>query len=179
MKKILLLVLLLSGIKYIHAQTTHLKFDHFTVKDGLPERQIQFIKQDDQGYIWVGTQNGLVCYDGYKPKVYRFGVAKNDIYQNCSALSMLIDKDKNIWISTLGNGLLRYNRKTDSFIQYPYPQKPGKREAFGALLAESDREGNLWAYSYKLGDYTAADILKFNQQSGQYEHFNKKQKQSH
>ncbi|MDB5135939.1 MAG: tetratricopeptide repeat protein [Mucilaginibacter sp.] len=147
MKKILLLLLLLTGIKYTYAQSAHLKFDHFTVKDGLPERQIQFIQQDDQGYMWIGTQNGLVRYDGYKPKVYRFGVAKNDIYQNCSAESMLIDKDKNIWICTVGNGLFRYNRKTDSFIQYPYPQKPGKRESFKALLAESDQDGNLWAFN--------------------------------
>jgi signal transduction histidine kinase/ligand-binding sensor domain-containing protein len=179
MKKILLLVLLLAGIKCTYAQTAHLKFDHFTVKDGLPERRILFIRQDDQGYIWIGTQNGLVRYDGYKPKVYRFGVNKNAIYQNCSAESMLIDKDKNIWISTLGNGLFRYNRKTDSFIQYPYPQKPGKRESFGAFLAESDGDGNLWAFNYKLGDTGYADILKFNQQSGQYEYFDKRQKGSH
>src|ERR1700753_3223789 len=118
MKKFLPLVLLLISINYAHAQSAHIKFDHFTVKDGLPERQISFIKQDNEGYIWMGTQNGLVRYDGYKAKVYRFGVDKDAAYQICSPQSMLIDKDNTIWITASGNGLFRYDRPSDNFIQY-------------------------------------------------------------
>jgi hypothetical protein len=56
MKKFLLLILLLSGIKYAHEQSAHLKFNHFTVTDDLPERVIRFIKQDNQCYVWAGAQ---------------------------------------------------------------------------------------------------------------------------
>jgi ligand-binding sensor domain-containing protein len=90
MKRILLLVILLTCLNNIYAQSTHLKFDHFTVIDGLPERQVQFIKQDDLGYIWLGTQNGLLRYDGYKPKVYRFGVGKGAIFTNCSTAAVFL-----------------------------------------------------------------------------------------
>jgi hypothetical protein len=49
MKKYLLIVLLLASMHYSNAQSSHLKFDHFTVKDGLPQEDIIFLKQDDQG----------------------------------------------------------------------------------------------------------------------------------
>jgi len=178
MKKFLLLILLLSGIEYAHAQSSHIKFDHFTVKEGLPERQIQFLKQDDQGYIWVGTQNGLLRYDGYKPKVYRFGTGKNTISPNCSARSMLIDKNKNIWIATVGNGLFRYNRQTDSFTEFPYPQKPGQRENYISYLADVDSDNNLWLFYANLNGPNYG-IATFDLQTGKYEFYNKDQKGSH
>jgi len=69
MKPFLLLSLILLTLQHVNAQTDQLKFDHFTDKEGLPDPQIQFIKQDDQGYIWIGTALGMVRYDGYKLKV--------------------------------------------------------------------------------------------------------------
>lgn len=128
MRKTLLLVLLLAGLHYSYAQESTIKFDHLTVREGLPERVVQFVQQDSQGYIWIGTQNGLLRYDGYKPKVYRFGVDKNALSPSCSVGSMHEDKDKNLWFTTYENGLFRYNRATDSFIQYKYPEVNGKPE---------------------------------------------------
>ena len=40
-------------------------FDHFTVQDGLPSNRTRALLQDRQGFIWVGTEQGLVRYDGY------------------------------------------------------------------------------------------------------------------
>ena len=178
MKKILLLVLLLSGIKYTYAQSAHLKFDHFTVTDGLPERQIRFLKQDDQGYIWVGTQSGLLRYDGYKPKVYRFGVDKAALYQTCSAESMVIDQNNTIWVSTFGNGLFRYDRVKDTFIAYKYPQKPGKKITYVQDLAMVDAKNNIWAFNFSFPD-PKAHLTKFNQQTGHFESFNQSEKGTH
>ena len=178
MKRILLLVLLLSGIRYTYAQTSHLKFDHFTVKDGLPERQVRFIKQDDQGYIWVGTQNGLLRYDGYKPKVYRFGVDKDAFYQTCSAENMIIDKNKTMWITTFGNGLFRYDRSADKFIAYKYPPQPGKRVASTQTLAVVDNKNNLWAFNSTLPT-THTQLVRFNQATEKFEFFTSDQKGPH
>jgi hypothetical protein len=47
------------------------KFEHLTIQDGLPGTGAQFIMQDHFGYLWIGTSNGLVRYDGYDMKVYQ------------------------------------------------------------------------------------------------------------
>jgi len=41
------------------------------VRDGLPSRQVMSLAQDLEGYIWIGTRDGLARYDGGKFKVYR------------------------------------------------------------------------------------------------------------
>lgn len=178
MKKIWLLVLLFAGLQNVFGQSSHLKFDNFTVKDGLPERQVQFVKQDDMGYIWVGTQNGLLRYDGYKPKVYRFGVDKDAFYQTCTVSSFIIDKNKTIWVSTLGNGLFRYDRSADKFIQYKYPQKHGAKITLTETLATADNKNNLWAFNSNLLN-SSSELINFNQATGRFENFNIKQKGTH
>jgi ligand-binding sensor domain-containing protein len=134
MKRYLLFLLLLSSLQFSKAQNGHLKFDHFSVTEGLPERQVRFIKQDQQGYIWMGTQNGLVRYDGYKPKVYRMGVTDISITQNCTVNSMIADDDNNLWFATRGNGLFKYNYSSDSFIQYKYPTMQGSNKVMNPFF---------------------------------------------
>lgn len=171
MKNFLVVVALFSACLSVTAQDIHLKFDHFTVKDGLPERSILFLKQDNMGYIWVGTQNGLLRYDGYKPRVYRFGLDSDPLYANCSPRTMLLDDKQNLWVSTTGNGLFKYDRSKDYFIQYKYPQKKGKRAVYDNYLETTDNGGNLWSISYNFFDNNT-EAVKFNPQSGAFESFN-------
>lgn len=42
------------------------KFEHITVKDGLPDNSVWCMLQDHLGFLWFGTYIGLVKYDGYK-----------------------------------------------------------------------------------------------------------------
>ena len=47
-----------------YAQYEEKNFVHYTVKDGLSDNYITCMQQDDQGYLWVGTDNGLNRFDG-------------------------------------------------------------------------------------------------------------------
>jgi ligand-binding sensor domain-containing protein len=74
--KILLSVLLtLTGTNLCFAQQNvlNLHFNHVGVKEGLPEGRVTNLLQDRQGYVWFGTQKGMVRYDGYAPNVYDLG----------------------------------------------------------------------------------------------------------
>ena len=46
-------------------------FEKFGVAEGLPEEFARDVIQDDQGFIWITTQNGIVKYDGYTFKALR------------------------------------------------------------------------------------------------------------
>src|SRR5690349_24500850 len=47
-------------------------FRNYTVADGLSSNTVRAIKQDDQGFMWFGTKNGVSRFDGYQFKLYQF-----------------------------------------------------------------------------------------------------------
>ena len=53
----------------IYNQNIH--FNHLTSEDGLSTDRVVTILQDNQGFMWFGTFDGLNRYDGYQFKVYR------------------------------------------------------------------------------------------------------------
>ncbi len=171
MKKFLLLVVFIAGYLNSYSQAWHLKFQNFGVSEGLPEGKVQFIRQDSQGYIWMGTQNGLLCYDGYKPKVYRFGTVTDRSFR-----SMIEDNNKTLWFTTVANGILRYNRLTENFTQYKYPEKQGKQDITGPFFAAADNENKLWFYCGSNANPGLTEAVKFDPESGGYQFFNKERK---
>ncbi|MEM6643439.1 MAG: two-component regulator propeller domain-containing protein, partial [Bacteroidota bacterium] len=46
------------------SQETNLSFEHLTVNDGLSQNSVLCLLQDDLERIWIGTREGLNCYDG-------------------------------------------------------------------------------------------------------------------
>ena len=93
-------------------------FENISGKGGLLNSSITCILQDYLGYLWLGTENGLVKYDGYSMKVFQ--PEEDDI---CSIISdrgittIYEDKNKVLWIGTLA-GLNKLNRADESFQYY-------------------------------------------------------------
>ncbi len=75
-KKILaILIIVLCITCTARAQYEEKKFTHYTVKDGLSDNLINCLQQDDQGYIWIGTDAGLNRFDGNSFKNFYRGTA--------------------------------------------------------------------------------------------------------
>lgn len=55
----------------MQAQVVVYRTEHLTLKEGLSHRWAYDISQDSLGYIWIGTFDGINCYDGHRFKVYR------------------------------------------------------------------------------------------------------------
>ena len=53
-------------------QSQDIKFEHLTVDDGLSNNYIRSIAQDNMGFMWFATEDGLNKYDGYTFTVYRY-----------------------------------------------------------------------------------------------------------
>ncbi|MEJ7692011.1 two-component regulator propeller domain-containing protein, partial [Daejeonella sp.] len=147
MRKILVLLCLLTS-HHAFCQLRELRFDRLTVEDGLPENYVTCSIQDKYGYIWFGTQNGLVRYDGYQVKVYNLQTAdkKERVYR--SIRTLFEDSKGNIWVGTNIEGLFRHNRASDNFTLYEHPKKEsaGKRESLYAI--SEDANGQIWTASF-------------------------------
>ncbi len=92
------------------------------IKEGLPSNSITSMIQDNQGYIWIGTYEGLVRFDGVKFKIFN-----ENFHEKISSIStriILQTSDNKIWIGTNGNGLLVLNNSKFSAFYPELKNKP-------------------------------------------------------
>ncbi len=111
--------------------------DVWTTLNGLPQNSVQALVQTRDGYIWLGTQEGLVRFDGVRFTV--FDTRNTPQLKNHYILSLLEDRQGNLWIGTSGGGLTRY--KDSRFVTYT--QRDGLTDSYVRCLYE-DRAGSLW-----------------------------------
>ena len=113
---IIVLDILLSA--FLFAQSENIKFEHLTVQDGLSDNRVFSIIQDNKGFIWFGTYDGLNRYDGYRFKIYRNN-PNDSLGLSANRIQALFEDNLNeLWIGTSGGGLCRYDRDNDRFIRY-------------------------------------------------------------
>ena len=73
------------------------------------------LAQDQDGFIWLGTQSGLVRWDGYGPHQYVADLTAAGSLQDSYVRTLLVDRAGTLWIGTKSGGLSRYEPRTDSF----------------------------------------------------------------
>lgn len=125
----------------LKAQT--LNFKHFTTDDGLPENTGQALLQDRQGFIWIGTQNGLVRYNAYEFKTFKNQSNDSTTLSNNQVQDLFEDSRGFIWVATR-NGLNRFNSNTESFERYfPNPKQVFETNWLQFGINE-DANGSIW-----------------------------------
>ncbi|MDA3880127.1 MAG: ATP-binding protein [Prolixibacteraceae bacterium] len=86
-------------------------FNNIKVKDGLPVNEVFSITQDSTGFIWMGTINGFVRYDGYEMKLFRKD-ASNLIQLPDNQITDIVNDGKGgLWIGCY-EGLLHFDTRT-------------------------------------------------------------------
>ena len=88
-------------------------FEHFSVLDGLSSNVVRSIIQDDQGFLWIGTYEGLNKYDGYAFTTYHLDIV-DTLHTLVESIGELYEDHRGaIWVGTMG-GLISIDPRTDS-----------------------------------------------------------------
>lgn len=111
--------------------------DAWTSADGLPQNTVMTIAQTLDGYLWLGTEGGLVRFDGVRFTV--FDRTNTPEIKNNSVLGLHADKDGSLWIGTYGGGLTRL--KDGQFTSFT--TNDGLTHDIVRAFFE-DKEGSLW-----------------------------------
>lgn len=98
------------------AQTMHASQSHFSTEDGLCSNAVSSIIQDDYGYIWVGTWNGLSRFDGYNFFNYKTGDSSKVPLMHNRIIEMVTDQWQNIWMRMYDGRLFMLERTKDRFV---------------------------------------------------------------
>lgn len=89
---------------------------HFTNEQGLPSSEVYDVLQDQRGYMWFATDQGIVRYDGYNFKVFdeNVGLPENTVFD------LELDKQGNIWVNTIRGHLAYFDGEKIQPYRYNY-----------------------------------------------------------
>jgi len=155
-----LLALLCCAPCAIAMPLQNLRFQHLGVEQGLPQESVLATAQDAQGFIWMGTQNGLARYDGYRFVIYRHDPGNPRSLNNNLVQALLVDATGTLWIATHG-GLHSYDAQRNDFERH-LPQS-GLRGQSGLELRNllADGEDGLWLGS-------SDGLQRFDKKTGRF-----------
>ena len=123
-QKFILYLFLLFFITRAYADDSNYLFRHYQVEDGLSDNMVTGCVQDKNGYIWIGTRDGLNRFDGYTFKVFRNDPDEPETLGSNWITYLSCDREGNLWVGTL-SGLYRYNDTTESFHHLPFTSDKG------------------------------------------------------
>ena len=90
-----------------HRQFSQYARERWSVANGLPGGAVHAIAQSPDGYLWIGTDKGLVRFDGF---TFLPVPPKSLLPQNDPILGLITDADGDLWVRMQTAGILRYNR---------------------------------------------------------------------
>ncbi len=125
-------------------------FRHLNTDQGLSSGLINCIYKDHNGYLWIGTFNGLNCFDGSHFLMWNVNPGDSLSLQSNVIESICEDRKGNIWCST-SNGVSKFNGKR--FETYRFKNEVTGQEGGGAYYELlSTKSGEIVA-SYEFGIY--------------------------
>ena len=135
MRRILLLTILLTALLPCGAEDDY-RYRNITMNDGLAANAVRNIVQDEYGFMWFGTDNGLCRYDGVLVQAYRIAELGMNQY-----ISSLLTYEGDTYAGT-ENGVYRLRREAGA-TEMQFTRLPMNIHSVVTHLSV-DKEGNLW-----------------------------------
>jgi len=152
--RLILWMILIGGYCYSNAQELQLSFHHLTEENGLTKSSKYFLSKDKKGYVWIGSEDGLLRFDGLK--ITRYQNEVNDpssLIDNVITSKCFEDREGNLWF-TSSTAISCYRRKQNDFVSFSNSIKSENYHAFYL-----DKENKLWL---RIGDGDNGALYAFD-----------------
>ncbi|MDQ3192374.1 MAG: SpoIIE family protein phosphatase [Bacteroidota bacterium] len=140
------------------------RFKTISLLQGLSQSTVNCIIEDRQGFIWIGTQDGLNRYDGQGFKLYKHQASNINSLSDNFIQSLYEDSQGIIWIGTYGGGLNRLNPVTDKFTHYKYSENNSSSISNNTIMSIAGNSDYLWVG-------TVSGLNRFNSKTGEFKRF--------
>ncbi|WP_334062991.1 EAL domain-containing protein [Alteromonas genovensis] len=142
LKTVSVFLLLLSGLcSSVYAiEVSDLQFTELNKRQGLSDTTVLDIVEDNMGFIWIATSNGLNRYSGYEVKQYHPSDIDANSIPSGFIQTLFLDSDGTLWLGT-NNGLAKYKPDTDNFEVFNRENSIIKSESITAI--SESQTGNI------------------------------------
>ncbi|MBU1700592.1 MAG: response regulator [Candidatus Eisenbacteria bacterium] len=135
-------VLLCSNNPSMGIQTN---FVQISLNEGLSQSIVKCIIQDQRGFMWFGTEDGLNRYDGYDFRIFKHNPDDANSPSYSDILTIMEDSRGLLWIGTFHGGLNCYDPATNTFTRFQ--STDGSSGFLSNEIVHSlteDRSGAIW-----------------------------------
>ncbi|MDX1699575.1 MAG: two-component regulator propeller domain-containing protein, partial [Melioribacteraceae bacterium] len=94
---------------------------YLSIPEGLSSAFVKNMIQDSYGLMWIGTDNGLHQYDGYKFTRFKNIPGESTSLLDDDVWGLAEDQQKNIWIAH-ESGVSKFDRSNNKFINYDFQE---------------------------------------------------------
>lgn len=162
-KACLVILCIIYGAIACAQQSYDRKIVKYSSKDGLSYGFITGIVQDDNGFIWLSTEDGLNRFDGINFKVFKHNAANPNSLPSNYIDFMYKDTEGAIWLSTR-QGIYQFNTNTEKYVKF----KPGASISVNDLTTITSVKNIVWFSTYTNG------VFSYNKKTGSFQNFNLK-----
>ncbi len=135
-------IVLVSGFSYSglaqHEKNKIIK--RYSIKDGLSQAVVNSIEQDDKGWMWFATDDGLNRFDGYSFTSFKFDKTGPNQFHDNFVQRLFKDSKGRLWVSSR-RGLYQFDLSTQKWNVFLNPIKDGNNDV--SYISESSA-GKLW-----------------------------------
>ncbi|MBI4751488.1 MAG: GAF domain-containing protein [Acidobacteria bacterium] len=150
----------------VSAQSPAIGFQRFSIEQGLSSNIIQCLAQDQQGFLWLGTPDGLNKFDGYTFTVFRHDPQNPNSLSMNDVRGLLVDRTGMIWIGTSSGGLNRLNPQTGQVTRFVSdPAHPTTLSDNRVRCLALNRQGEIWVGTFGGG------VNRFQPTTGEFQRF--------
>ncbi len=114
----------------------------------IDDQIVTSLAQDKRGFIWIGTQDGLVRYDGYRYRKFTHHTQQANSIVGNYVYSLLAASDGRIWVGTRSDGLSVFNPRTESFeALHEQTEQTEQNNSLSRMMIRAlaeDKQGNIW-----------------------------------
>ena len=176
MRLLKIILSLLFCFSSLRSQNEEYIFKQLTDADGLSQSTIFTTIQDRDGYLWLGTVDGLNRYDGYEFRIFENDPSDSTTISDNFISTIFEDSDGLLWIGTINGYLNRYDKRTEIFKRfyinnyfskittpennfYDYPLAFSRDQINTITSITEDKDGYLWIGTWGNG------IIKFDRKN--------------
>ena len=160
-----LLLALAAGVQASTSRAGLVSFKRVPIPDEVPAHLCSALAQDRDGFLWIGTQAGLVRYDGTSFRVYKSDPRDPHTLGGSYVRALYAASDGRLWVGTFSGGLSVYDPATEAFVRYQHdPTNPGSLSHDRVEGLAEDHAGRLWVATYE-------GLDRLDPGTGRIEHF--------
>jgi ligand-binding sensor domain-containing protein/GGDEF domain-containing protein len=157
-KKILVFILL-SSLNFIVLSQETKRFKNFGIDNPMSYSFVRTIAQDEDGFMWFGSSEGLDRFDGHQTLSFQHNGSEANSLSSSMISRILIDKQQRLWVGTFGGGLNLYRPESQDFTHFTTKSKSATltNDTVNALFEDS--EGKIW-----IATENGLNVLSYNEE---------------